>query len=191
MLLTTLVGFAHRAKLAWINHPGFDWFVVILLLACELLLGAELAHGLDEAGRFTWYMALTTVFGSLAGFTVAANAVVLVLTPSQTLHEVFRQVGMRLQKLLLSSMLVLAVIAIGMALAIPLDSWLGPVWMGVYVVGLLVIGALRLLRYMWLFDRVLSVRRTASIEQEWPSGDAWRAPEISDTDYMIEAHEQS
>ena len=173
----------------WVNHPTLDWLLSIVPIVGERLMGEELAQGLEASGRFAWYIALATVFGSLAGFTVAANAVVLALTPSTALNQIIRTVGVRLQRLLLSSMFVLAVIALAMTLAIPLDGRLGSTWMDTYVVGLLSIGLLRLLRYMWLFDRILSIRREASVVQGELSGGSWKAPEILDSDYLLETRE--
>lgn len=174
-----------RLRAYWIDYPVADLLFIAVAIATQIRFGLASSDSKPEA-RFVWYQTTSGVFGAMAGFSVAAIAIVYSVSPGDRLKHAFDSVSVKLSQLLGSGIGVLVIGSLLAMAAIPLDTTHDAGWVA-GVIEIATLGALlHLGRMLWILRRLLSA---LSLDNQSPpaSVDSWRKPTVSSTDYQIES----
>ena len=177
-----------RWKLGWLNHPTLDYLAPLAVVMGSVLFSTGLsAGGANSVTRHVWYQTLSGVQAGLLGVSITAATILWAMTHGPRLSRVTAVVGPRLNRLFFSSVLALAFGSIAVAMAIPLDHSSDVNWVATAVEAVVALSALRVVRLMWLFGRILAA--IAEDARESLEAEPWAKPTISDDDYRIEARQ--
>lgn len=174
-------------KLGWLDHPALDYLAPLAVVMGSALFSTGLATRADSVTRHVWYQTLSGVQAGLLGVSITAATILWAMTHGPRLSRVTAVVGPRLNRLFFSSVFALAFGSIAVAMAIPLDHSSDANWTATAVEAVVALSALRVVRLMWLFGRMLAA--IAEDARDSLDAEPWAKPTISDDDYRIEARQ--
>jgi hypothetical protein len=163
----------------WLDHPTIDYPLAAVAVLVALLIDPH--DVISAANHASWYQTLAAGSAVLLSLGVIAITLVFTVTPSDRLTWVYEQVGLGLERLVMSCLGTLVLTTGGFTALFLLEFQSHALRVGV-AVGLAAMAALRFGRLWWLMRRILQTLMRKHSERA-PAVPQWDAPAVKPSDY--------